>query len=95
MNNIYFLKKKILHRCGYRGIKEMDLLLGSFVKKYINSFNLIELNQLDYLLGIDDDDLFKWYLNRKNKIKIPKNRQSKKSSIGALSRAAGADEGTP
>ena len=26
------LKKKILYRSSYRGTKEMDLLLGSFVK---------------------------------------------------------------
>ena len=30
------LKKKIRYRSEYRGIKEMDILLGSFVKKYIN-----------------------------------------------------------
>ena len=29
------LKKKIIYRSTYRGTKEMDKLLSSFVKKYI------------------------------------------------------------
>ena len=56
MNNIEQLKKKIIYRSGYRGIKEMDLILGNFVKKYINLFKMKELKQLDYLLSIDDDN---------------------------------------
>ena len=34
--NIDELKKKIIYRSNYRGTKEMDKLLGKFVKKYIN-----------------------------------------------------------
>ena len=30
------LKKKLLYRASYRGTKEMDILLSSFVKKYID-----------------------------------------------------------
>ena len=76
MNNIELLKKKIVYRSEYRGIKEMDLLLSSFVKKHLNNFSIVELKQLDYLLSIDDDNLFKWYLNRECKIKIPENKVS-------------------
>ena len=76
MNNIDKLRKKIIFRSEYRGIKEMDLLLSSFVKKYLNDFSIVELKQLYYLLNIDDDNLFKWYLNRQCKIKIPKNKVS-------------------
>ena len=36
MNKINSLKK-IIYRSEYRGIKEMDLLLGKFVKKYIDT----------------------------------------------------------
>ena len=77
MNNIGLLKKKILYRSEYRGIKEMDLLLSNFVKKYINGFGIVELKQLDDLLNFDDDILFKWYLNKKVEIKIPKNKISR------------------
>ena len=37
--NIKDLKNKIIYRANYRGTKEMDKLLGSFTKKYINQFN--------------------------------------------------------
>ena len=77
MNSIDLLKKKILYRSEYRGIKEMELLLNSFVKKHINDFSITELKQLDDLLNFDDDSLFKWYLNKKVEIKIPNNKVSK------------------
>ena len=77
MNSIDLLRKKILYRSEYRGIKEMELLLNSFVKKHINDFSIIELKQLDDLLNFDDDSLFKWYLNKKIEIKIPNNKVSR------------------
>jgi len=77
MNSIDLLRKKILYRSEYRGIKEMELLLNSFVKKHINDFSIAELKQLDDLLNFDDDSLFKWYLNKKVEIKIPNNKVSK------------------
>jgi len=77
MNSIDLLRKKILYRSEYRGIKEMELLLNSFVKKHINDFSIVELKQLEDLLNFDDDSLFKWYLNKKVEIKIPNNKVSK------------------
>ena len=77
MNSIDLLRKKILYRSEYRGIKEMELLLNSFVKNHINDFSIVELKQLDDLLNFDDDSLFKWYLNKKVEIKIPNNKVSK------------------
>ena len=76
MNSIDLLRKKILYRSEYRGIKEMELLLKSFVKKHINDFSIVELKQLDDLLNFDDDSLFKWYLNKNSEIKIPNNKVS-------------------
>ena len=77
MNSIDLLRKKILYRSEYRGIKEMELLLNSFVKKHINDFSIVELKQLDDLLNLDDGSLFKWYLNKKVEIKIPNNKVSR------------------
>ena len=77
MNSIDLLRKKILYRSEYRGIKEMELLLNSFVKKHISALSIVELKQLDDLLNFDDDNLFKWYLNKKVEIKIPNNKVSK------------------
>ncbi len=78
MDNIDIFKKKILYLSQHRGIKEMDLLLGNFVKKYINIFNEKELEELESLLSIDDNILYSWYLNQKESDLIPKNSVSKK-----------------
>ncbi len=53
MNSIDLLRKKILYRSEYRGIKETELLLNSFIKKYINDFSIAELKQLYDLINID------------------------------------------
>ena len=76
--NIGNLKKKILYRSGHRGTKEMDLLLSNFVKKYINSLNESELCELELLLNIDDEVLYKWYLNNERTTLIPENSITKK-----------------
>ena len=46
MNSIDLLRKKILYRSEYRGIKEMELLLNSFVQKHISDFSIVELKIL-------------------------------------------------
>ena len=59
--NIDLLKKKIIYRSNYRGTKEMDKLLGSFTKKYIDKLNLKDLADLEKLLDIDDTNLYNYY----------------------------------
>ena len=76
MNKLDVIKRKIKYRSEYRGIKEMDLLLGSFVKKYINIFDYNELLSLYEILEKDDDIIFKWYTDKKENINIPKNKVS-------------------
>jgi len=73
MDNFEIIKKKILYRSKHRGTKEMDLILGLFVKKYINSLNEKELNELESLLNIDDEILYKWYLNKEANALVPIN----------------------
>ena len=58
MINIDELKKKIIYRSNYRGTKEMDKLLGAFVKKYINDLSDDDLFKLEKLLDIDDSNLY-------------------------------------
>ena len=58
MINIDELKKKIIYRSNYRGTKEMDKLLGAFVKTYINELNEDDLIKLEKLLDIDDPNLY-------------------------------------
>ena len=59
--NIDLLKKKIIYRSNYRGTKEMDKLLGSFTKKYIEILNFKDLTDLEKLLDIDDTNLYNYY----------------------------------
>ena len=73
MRNIDILKKRILYRSVHRGTKEMDLLLGNFVKKYVNSLSENELCELESLLNTDDEILHKWYLNQDTNTSIPLN----------------------
>ena len=72
--NIDQLKKKIIYRSNYRGTKEMDKLLGSFVKKYINEFNFDDLNELLELLETDDNSLYDFYNGLKTEIVFKNNK---------------------
>ena len=65
MINKDLLKKKIIYLSIHRGTKEMDLLLGNFVDKYIHTFNDQELEELLLLLNIDDKILNDWYMRNK------------------------------
>ena len=66
MPNKEILKKQIIYRSNHRGTKEMDLLLGNFVKKNINKLNDDNLIDLDNLLSLDDETIMKWYLKKKS-----------------------------
>ena len=71
------LKKKILYRSLYRGTKEMDILLSSFVKEHINSFNERQLKELEKFLEYEDEIILNYYnLNFVEK-NIDKNEVSK------------------
>ena len=74
--NIKDLKKKIIYRSTYRGTKEMDKLLSSFTKKYINNFTLSDLIDLSDLLDLDDENLYKFNTGKKLTIEIKKNKVS-------------------
>ena len=76
--NIEVLKKKVLYRSQHRGTKEMDLLLNGFIKKYIDSFSKREIKLLDFLLNIDDEILYKWYLGQNINCQIPNNTVTQK-----------------
>ena len=72
--NIKDLKNKITYRANYRGTKEMDTLLGSFTKKYINQLNNEELSLLCDLLNYDDESLYKLNQGLQLTIEIKDNR---------------------
>jgi len=71
--SIDLLKKKIIYRSNYRGTKEMDKLLGAFIKKYIESLAMKDLRDLEELLNIDDTNLYNFYNGLDCDIKIKDN----------------------
>ena len=75
--NITDLKKKIIYRSGYRGTKELDSLLGSFTKKYVNILNDEDLVCLSKLMDVDDENLYKFNQTQKTTIKLDDNNVSK------------------
>ena len=62
-NKLEIFKKKILYRAGYRGTKEMDILLTSFVNKYINTFDENLLIELEKFLSFEDEIIYNYYYN--------------------------------
>jgi len=75
------LKKKIIYRSSYRGSKEMDNLMLSFVKSIISDLNISELINLDKLVSLDDESLLKLKNNSQNQKKILINNIVKKFII--------------
>ena len=76
MVNKEILKKQIIYRSMHRGTKEMDLILGNFVKKYINEFNITELKDLEKLLFNEDEIIYKWYIEKYSNNTIHKTKVS-------------------
>ena len=54
----------------------MDMLLGNFVKKYIDIFNESDLLDLQNLLLLEDEILYKWYFEKKENNSIKKTKVS-------------------
>ena len=62
------LINKIIYRSQYRGTKEMDIFVSSFVKSIINSLSFDDLVDLDKLVNMNDEDIIK--ISKKEKIFI-------------------------
>jgi len=77
MSKLETLKKRLLYRSSYRGKKEMDILLSSFVKFYIDKFTNEELEDLDKLLNLEDETIYNFYQKNISNDFLKKNRVSK------------------
>ena len=75
-NKLEILKKKLIYRAGHRGTKEMDILLSSFVNKYIHTFDKILLEELSIFLDFEDEIIFNFYNKGLVEKKIDKNKIS-------------------
>ena len=75
-NKLEIFKKKLLYRAGYRGTKEMDILLSSFVNKYIDTFDENLLIELEKFLNYEDEVIINFYQKSIIQKKIDKNKVS-------------------
>tara|TARA_B100001013_G_C24243075_1_gene297942 strand:- start:171 stop:434 length:264 start_codon:yes stop_codon:yes gene_type:complete len=66
-------RKRLIFRSEHRGTKEMDLLLGSFAKKYVPEFTEDELVAYEELLKENDPNLYNWITGQEE---APANIQS-------------------
>ena len=76
MNELEIFKKRLIYRSNYRGTKEMDTLLSKFVKKYIDEFDEIQLNELEKFLDFEDNVILDYYHHGIVKKNIDKNKIS-------------------
>ena len=76
MTNKEILKKQIIYRSMHRGTKELDLLLGNFVKRHIDEFNNTELKNLEQLLFMEDQVIYNWYFKKDSNNPIPNTKVS-------------------
>lgn len=53
-------RKRILWRACHRGIKEMDIVVGTFVQGRIAQSDAAELLELERIIEIPDQDLLAW-----------------------------------
>ena len=66
------LIKQLIYRSEHRGFKEMDILLGNFVKKYIYTLEESDLADLKKLLFIEDNKIYEWYFKNSSEPLIKK-----------------------
>lgn len=58
-HNIKYLKKRIIYKCSYSGVKETDILYKKIFLNRINDFTYTDLNQIsDLFMNLSDPEIF-------------------------------------
>ncbi len=57
-------KKKAIWRAEHRGIREMDLLMGTFAREHVAGMDESSLCEFEALIEVPDPDLYNWLLGR-------------------------------
>ncbi|MFZ5673734.1 MAG: succinate dehydrogenase assembly factor 2 [Pseudomonadota bacterium] len=55
-------RKRLLWRASHRGTRELDLLLGGFVRSRLDSFSAAELDEIETIIGLPDPELMGWIM---------------------------------
>lgn len=57
-------RKRLRFRSWHRGMREMDLLMGSFADAHVGGFDSGLLDRYEALLELSDPDLYNWMSGR-------------------------------
>lgn len=57
-------RKRLVFRSWHRGMREMDLLMGTFAEKHLADLTPDQLDQYERLLDLLDPDVYDWILGR-------------------------------
>ena len=52
--------KRLKFRCWHRGMREVDLIMGTFADQHVHSFTPDQLSQFERILDIEDPHLYAW-----------------------------------
>ena len=53
-------RRRIRYRAGHRGIREMDILMGTFARAHLDGLGSGELLAFERLLDASDHDVLSW-----------------------------------
>nr|CCC90966.1 unnamed protein product [Trypanosoma congolense IL3000] len=53
-------RRRLLYQSTYRGMTEMDIILGAYARRHIQSLSSPQLQEYDTILRHFDNDLYKW-----------------------------------
>ena len=58
-------RRRLIYRSSYTGMKETDILLGAFARRYLPGFSAEQLDRYEILLETrSDPELFAWATGR-------------------------------
>lgn len=60
--NLAIRQRKALFRSWHRGMRELDLLLGTFADAAIETMSSAEIDEYERLLDVPDGQLLKWLM---------------------------------
>ncbi len=64
VENIENKRKRLIFRSWHRGMREMDLIMGSFANLHVPKLSESELETYEELLHNNDPDIYDWILGR-------------------------------
>ncbi len=59
-------RKRLIFRSWHRGMREMDLIMGSFADEHVPEFTVDELDLYDALLKENDPDVYSWVTGKES-----------------------------